>query len=164
MRALFVVIAFLFAVPATAQQVSSLVPPATAADIQAVQAQIPKPSSSVPMPDMAASGVVGSSPQYRRVDDQAPRVTRSVSGVTVANGTAAVTWPAMPSVPKLLTQPYVAMNAVITYDCYPVIGTVTVSGATFKCFEDQSLLGIGLFPRKAATAGVQFDVFVFPGS
>jgi len=141
---------------------------ATKAEVQAVQSQIPQPATSVPPADMSTAGAVGSSPQYRPIDAQAPRISRTVSGVTATGGTGVVTWPEMPSVPKLTVTPYVASNALQAPICLPVTGTVTVTGATIKCWSTQavtvSLLGAVVAPLTTAAAGVQFDVLALPGS
>lgn len=153
----------LLAAPAAAQ--TAYPPPAvTPSDIAAIQAKIPQPATSIPPADMAASGAAGSSPQYRPIDAQAPRVSRTVSGVTGAAGTAAITWAAMPSIPKLTVTPYVGSADTQVATCYPVVGTVTTTGATIKCFRTQTLLGLGLVPFIVAPAGVQFDVLALPGS
>ncbi|MFZ2996668.1 hypothetical protein [Sphingobium sp.] len=136
---------------------------ALAAQLAAAQAAIPKPSDAVPSADMMTAGTVGSSLRFRRVDDQAPRLSRTVKQqVTSANGTAVITWAAMPSVPGLTITEYVTANDTIAPSCYPVAGTVTTTGATIKCYVDQSLIGLGLLPRKAAGAGVTFDVLALP--
>ncbi|KTR81593.1 hypothetical protein NS277_16440 [Novosphingobium barchaimii] len=172
-RLTFLAVAFI-ATPASGQVVSA--PPvasipanvATKGDVAAVQAQIPQPSDSVPVAYMATSGQVGTSPRYRRPDDQAPRISRTVSGTTTTGGSGAVTWPAMPSIPKLTVTPYVTSNAVQAPICLPVTGTVTTTGATIKCWSTQtitvSVLGPVVAPITAAAAGVQFDVLALPGS
>lgn len=160
------------ACPAGAQTVSPLNSPAavnpailaTKAEVAALQAQIPQPSNSIPVADMATSGQVGSSARYRRPDDQAPRISRTVSGTTGASGTAVVTWPSMGSVPKLTVTPYVTSADTQVPTCYPVAGTITTTGATIKCFRTQTLLGLGLLPFTVAPAGVQFDVLALPQS
>lgn len=166
MRVLLGLVALLIASPALAQvayppaPISTL---ATKSEVAAVQAQIPQPSDSVPAADMATSGQVGSSARYRRPDDQAPRISRVVKQVvTAANGSAVVTWTAMPSVPGLTITEYVGTSDTVTPACFPVTGTVTTTGATIKCFVDQTLLGLGLLPRKVAGAGVTFDVLALP--
>lgn len=148
--------------PALAQEVTTSGP--SRAEIDALAAQIPQPSSSVPAPDMATSGVIGSSPRYRRIDDQAPRISRTVSGVTLSTGSGAVTWPEMSSVPKLTVTPYVSSTETLPPACYPVLGTVTTTGATIRCYKTQSILGLGLVPFTVAPSGVQFDVLALPGS
>lgn len=141
---------------------------ATKSDIAAIQAQIPQPSDSIPVADMATAGLVGSSPRYRRPDDQAPRISRTVSGSTTTGGTGAVSWPAMSSVPKLTVTPYVAAGAIQAPVCVPVTGSVTTTGATIRCWTTQtvtvSLLGAVVAPLTTAAAGVQFDVLALPGS
>ncbi|WP_416463944.1 hypothetical protein [Sphingomonas sp. VDB2] len=139
-------------------------PGASASELAAIQASIPKPSDAVPSADMSTAGSLGSSPRYRRPDDQAPRISRTVSGTTLATGSAALAWPAMPSVPKLTVTSYVGASDTAIWDCKPVTGTVTTTGATIKCFQDQTILGLGLLPRKVAGAGVTFDVLALPGS
>jgi hypothetical protein len=148
--------------PALAQEVSTSGP--TRAELDALAAQIPQPSSSVPSADMATAGQLGSSARYRRVDDQAPRISRTVSGTTDATGSGAVSWPAMPSAPKLTVTPYVSSTETLPPACYPVLGTVTTTGATIRCYKSQSLLGLGVLPFTVAPSGVQFDVLALPGS
>jgi len=136
---------------------------ATKAEVAVVAGSIPKPATSVPSADMMTTGKMGTVNEFRRPDDQAPRISRVIKGVvTGANGTAAVTWATMTSVPGLTITVYVAANATAVPECKPVIGTVTTTGATVKCFEDQSILGLGLLPRKIAGAGVTFDVLALP--
>ena len=137
---------------------------ATKADVQAIQAAMPQPSESVPTADMTTSGAIGTSVRYRRIDDQAPRVSRTESGVTTSAGTGVVSWPAMSSVPQLTVTPYVSNTETQVPTCYPVTGSVTTTGATIKCFKTQTLLGLGLVPFTVAPAGVAFDVLALPGS
>lgn len=141
---------------------------ATKSEIAAIQAQIPQPSDSVPVADMATTGQVGSSPRYRRPDDQAPRISRTVSGSTTTGGSGTVTWPAMSSVPKLTVTPYVTAGSIQAPVCVPIAGSVTITGATIKCWTTQSvtvsLLGAVVAPLTTAAAGVQFDVLALPGS
>jgi len=117
---------------------------------------------------MANSGMPGSSSQYRTIDAQAPRISRTVSGTTVTGGTGTVSWPAMSSVPKLTVTPYVASGALQAPICTPVAGTVTTTGATIKCWSTQSvtvsILGAVIAPITTAAAGIQFDVLALPGS
>jgi len=164
MRNLLLLLAIACSTPALGQTVSPLTRPATQNDIAAIQAQIPQPSDAVPMPDMATAGAIGSSPRYRRPDDQAPRISRTVSGTTGTAGTAAVTWAAMPSVPKLTVTPYVGSAETLPARCYPVVGTITTTGATIKCYRDRALLALLQLPAEVAPAGIQFDVLVLPGS
>jgi len=143
-------------------------PGATSVDIAAIQAQIPRPATSVPPADMAASGVPGTSPQYRPIDAQAPRISRTVSGTTTTGGTGTVTWPAMSAVPKLTVTPYAASAALQAPICVPVAGTITTTGATIKCWSTQaitvSVLGAVVAPVTTAAAGIQFDVLALPAS
>jgi len=134
-----------------------------AAAAAAAQAAIPVPASTVPGMEMVG-GAAGSTNTYRRGDAVQPRISRTVSGTTGSAGTAAITWPAMAAVPKLVVTPYVTAAETQVPTCYPVIGTVTTSGATIKCFKTQTLLGLGLIPFAVAPAGVQFDVLALPGS
>ncbi|MFK4871661.1 hypothetical protein [Novosphingobium sp. ZW T3_23] len=134
-----------------------------AAAAAAAQAAIPVPASSVPGMEMVG-GAAGSTNTYRRGDAVQPRISRTVTGTTGSAGTAAVTWPAMAAVPKLVVTPYVTAAETQVPTCYPVTGTVTTTGATIKCFRTQTLLGLGLIPFTVAPAGVQFDVLALPGS
>lgn len=153
---------------APAQTVSALNSPPTQEALDALAAQIPQPSSTAPVADMAVDGAVGSSPRYRRVDDQAPRISRTVTGSTLSTGLGVVTWPAMTAPPKLTVTPYVASGASQAPICFPVIGTVTNTGATIRCFTTQSvtvsLLGAVVAPLTTAAAGVTFDVLALPAS
>jgi hypothetical protein len=129
----------------------------------AAQAAIPVPASTTPGMEMVG-GAAGTTNTFRRGDAIQPRISRTVSGTTSAAGTAAVTWQAMGSVPKLVVTPYVTSTETQVPTCYPVTGTVTTTGATIKCFRTQTLLGLGLIPFTVAPAGVQFDVLALPGS
>lgn len=168
----------LVALPAHAQVVSA--PPAAVGPVvdqaardaaaaaqakaDAAQAAIPIPASTIPGMEMVG-GAAGSANTFRRGDAVQPRISRTIKqAVTGSNGTATVSWPAMPSVPALTLTEYVAANDTVAPSCYPVTGTVTTTGATIKCFVDQSILGLGLLPRKAAGAGVTFDVLALPAS
>lgn len=167
MRASLLALAIVcLASPANAQLVSPLAPPASQSDLTAVQAAVATkcdPMAMVP-PTESVGGSAGSGTNCRLANAVQPRISRTVSGTTAANGQAVITWPDMGSVPKLTVTPYVASNETAPFTCYPVIGTVTSTGATIKCYQDQSILGLGLLPRKAAVAGVQFDVLALPAS
>jgi hypothetical protein len=129
----------------------------------AAQAAIPVPATTIPTME-AIGGAAGSTNTFRRGDAVQPRISRTVSGVTLATGLGAVAWATMQSVPKLTVTPYVTSTETQVPTCYPVIGTVTTTGATIKCFKTQTLLGLGLIPFTVAPAGVQFDVLALPGS
>lgn len=129
----------------------------------ATKAEACPPASSMP-PMEAVAATAGSATTCRRSDAVQPRISRSVSGVTGADGTAAITWPAMPSVPKVDVTPYVGASDTQVPACFPVTGTVTTTGATIKCYKTQSILGLGIAPYAAATAGVAFDILVLPAS
>jgi len=164
---LAIVLAALALAPAAvcAQMVTALDPPASAGQLAALQAQIPLPSDAPPDPDMATGGAVGSSPRYRRPDDQAPRLSRVVkSAVAGTDGTVAVSWPAMPSVPGLQLTPYAALGTANPARCYPVAGTVTASGATIRCVRPTSVLSLGILPADVSAPGTVFDVLALPGS
>jgi hypothetical protein len=145
---------------------------ATKADVAAVQAQIPQIADTVPAADMAIGGAVGSSNLVRRNDAQAPRITRSISGTsggttggaTATDGTVAVTWAAMPSVPKLNITVYTTLAQANKPTCSPITGTVTTTGATIRCVRQGSVLGLGLLPADVNVAGVYFDIIVLPAS
>jgi hypothetical protein len=129
----------------------------------AAAAAIPVPASTVPGME-TIGGAAGSANTFRRGDAVQPRISRTVSGTTGANGQATISWPAMPSAPKLTVTPYVTSAETQVPTCYPVAGTVTTTGAVIKCFRTQTLLGLGLIPFTVAPAGVQFDVLALPGS
>lgn len=156
-------------IPATVASKAEVQAAQTAADnaasaAAAAQAAIPVPASTIPGMEMVG-GAAGSTNTFRRGDAVQPRISRTVSGTTGSNGQAAVTWPSMASIPKLTVTSYVASTAVtLPPTCYPVTGTVTTTGATIKCYVDQTILGLGLVPRANAAAGVAFDVLALPGS
>jgi len=162
--------ALALALPAAAHAQLAVVPKpvdtstlATKSEVTAIAAQIPQPSDAVPPADMSSSGLVGSSPKFRRYDDQAPRISRTAKQqVTGSDGTKVVTWAAMASIPAIDITPHVAANETVPPTCYAVLSTVTTTGATIKCYVDQSLAGLGLLPRKPAAAGVVFDVIALP--
>jgi len=136
---------------------------ATKSEVTAIAAQIPQPATTIPSPDMTTTGVADPSLVFRPIGAQAPRITRSVKqAVTGSNGTATITWAAMPTVPALDITEYVTSADQAVPQCYGVIGTVTTTGATIKCYIDQSIGGLGLFPRKVAGAGIVFDVIAVP--
>ena len=122
-----------------------------------------QPSASVP-PMETVGGAAGSGDTCRLANAVQPRISRMVSGVTTSAGSGVISWPAMPAVPKLTVTPYVAANATQVPACYPVTGTVTVTGATIACYMTQTILGLGLVPFAKATSGVTFDVLALPGS
>jgi hypothetical protein len=124
-----------------------------------------QPSASVP-PMETVGGAAGSGTGCRLANSIQPRISRTVTGVTTSAGTGTVTWPAMPSVPKLTVTPYVASGAVQAPMCFPVAGSVTTTGATVKCFTTQTVtvavLGAVVAPIITAAAGVSFDVLALP--
>lgn len=126
-----------------------------------------KPGATVP-PMEIVGGSAGSGDACRLDNAVQPRISRTVTGTTVAGGSGAVTWPAMPSVPRLTVTPYVASSAVQAPMCFPVAGSVSTTGATIKCFTSQSvtvsLLGAVVAPITTAAAGVTFDVLALPTS
>jgi len=156
-------------IPSTVASKAEVQAAQTAADnaasaAAAAQAAIPVPATTIPTME-AIGGAAGSTNTFRRGDAVQPRISRTVSGTTGSNGQGAVTWPAMQSVPKLTVTSYVASTATtLPPSCYPVAGTVTTTGATIKCYIDQTILGLGLVPRANAAAGVAFDVLALPGS
>lgn len=183
--------ALVAAMPATAQVVSPLNPPAidttvlatkddvqtasqnaaqakAAADAAALAAAAAcQPSATIP-PMETIGGSAGSGDACRLANAVQPRISRTVQGVTASGGTGSVTWPAMPSPPRVTVTPYVASSAVQAPMCFPVAGTVTITGATIKCFTSQSvtvsILGAVVAPVTTAAAGVQFDVLALPAS
>lgn len=140
----------------------------TAADAAAAKAAAAcQPSATIP-PMETVGGSGGSGDACRLANAIQPRISRTVQGVTVSGGTGAVSWPAMPSPPRLTVTPYVASSAASAPLCFPVAGTVTVTGATIKCFTTQtvtvSILGAVVAPITTAAAGVTFDVLALPAS
>lgn len=126
-----------------------------------------QPSATVP-PMETVGGSTGSGDACRLANAIQPRISRTVTGTTVAGGTGTVTWPAMTAVPKLTVTPYVASSAAQAPLCFPVSGSVTTTGATIKCFTSQSvtvsILGAVVAPVTTAAAGVTFDVLALPQS
>jgi hypothetical protein len=118
-------------------------------------------ASTVP-PMETPSGTAGSSTTVRRGDAIQPRITRTVTCVTVTGGTCAVTWAALPSVPTVFPIPVIASGGTQPIPCYPVSGTITTTGATIKCFQTQSILGLGLLPFTTGPAGVTVQVLAIP--
>jgi hypothetical protein len=136
-----------------------------AADAAALACQ---PSATIP-PMEVVGGSAGSGDACRLANAVQPRISRTVQGITSAAGTGAVAWPAMPSPPRLTVTPYVASTSAANAPlCFPIAGTVTVTGATIKCFTTQSvtvsLLGAVVAPITTAAAGVTFDVLALPAS
>lgn len=137
---------------------------ATKAEVQQVQEAACVPMAQLP-PMEAVGGSAGSGNACRLANAVQPRISRVIArGVTAANGTAAVSWAAMPVAPGLYIQPYVSAAETLPFSCFPVAGTVTTTGATIKCYQDQSILALLALPRKAAGAGVVFDVIALPPS
>jgi hypothetical protein len=140
---------------------------ATKAEVAAVAAAVPVPSSTVP-PAEVIGGAVGSQMVFRRADDVQPRITRAAPCTTVAAGTCSVTWPVMPAVPLVIPVPTIASTAAQAPLCFPVTGSITTTGATIKCFTSQSvtvsLLGAVVAPITTAAAGVPVQVFAVPFS
>jgi len=136
-----------------------------AADAAAAACQ---PSATIP-PMETVGGAAGSGDACRLANAVQPRISRTVQGVTATGGTGAVAWPAMPSPPRLTVTPYVTSTSAASAPlCFPVAGTVTVTGATIKCFTTQSvtvsILGAVVAPITTAAAGVTFDVLALPAS
>lgn len=126
-----------------------------------------KPGATIP-PMEIVGGSAGSGDACRLDNAVQPRISRTVTGVTVSGGTGVVSWPAMPSVPRLTVTPYVASSATQAPMCFPVTGSVTITGATIKCYTSQSvtvsILGAVVAPITTAAAGVTFDVLALPQS
>jgi len=76
---------FLLAPVAAAQQVSPLNPPATSADLQALQSLIPIPADTPPPTEMPG-GTAGSTMTFRRGDSANNRISRSAQFTVGANG------------------------------------------------------------------------------
>lgn len=133
--------------------------------ITTMQAAIPVPASTVPATETVA-GAAGATMTFRRGDAVQPRITRAVVGTTNASGLVVVTWESLPSTPIVVPVPFVASGAGQAPLCMPVSGSVTVTGATIKCFTSQSvtvsLLGAVVAPVTTAAAGVQVQVFAVP--
>lgn len=149
-----------------AQQAATQAKAAADAAAQAAAAAC-QPSATIP-PMEVVGGSAGSGDACRLANAVQPRISRTVQGVTVAGGTGTVTWPAMPTPPRLTVTPYVASTASSAPLCFPVAGTVTTTGATIKCYTTQSvtvsILGAVVAPITTAAAGVTFDVLALPAS
>ena len=92
-----IVASLLIAPAAAAQQVSSLNPPATSADLQALQSLIPVPAD-VPPPTEMPGGSTGSSNTFRRGDSANNRISRTgqftigAGGAILCGGSTTCTW------------------------------------------------------------------------
>lgn len=160
MRALFLLLALAFAVPAAAQDsYSTLTPPASTADVQAMQALIPTPATSNPAgPVDNNSGAVGTAGQYAPSNHTHPskarkgRVLVPVGGfVDVAFATAFTTGaPLCVVVAETTAGDTNVVNAQID-------GATTMSGfrirITRTAVTNASLLGLSILsvPTQVAT-------------
>jgi hypothetical protein len=163
----------LIAAPVGAQTTVSPLAPSTAAvddqaraDAAAAKAKADAacaPMAAIP-PTETVGGSAGSGTACRLVNSVQPRISRTVSFTTGSNGTAVITWTDMGAVPLVFPIPNVASGATQVPACYPVIGTATATGVTIKCFITQTLLGLGLVPFVAASAGVTGQVLALPAS
>jgi len=180
-RLLLAVLALVWSVPVAAQ---SSYPPVdlssvaskddvAAAQAVAIAAQNAAASKCAAVPAVPSMETVGGSPgtdigQCRPVNSVQPRITRSVAFTTGSAGTVAVTWAALPSVPLVFPIPNVANAATQGALCYPVVGTITTTGATIKCYTTQSvtvsILGAVVAPITTAGAGVTGQVLAIPVS
>lgn len=174
MRALLLAALLLPAV-AQAQTVSPLVVPvidtsnlATKAEVAAkanasALAALCTPAATIP-PMEVVGGSAGSGNTCRLANAVQPRISRTVPFTTGAAGTATVAWADMGAIPLLNVQENVTASATNVPKCYPVIGTITATGATIKCYLTQSILGLGLVPFVAASSGVVGQVIAIPQS
>lgn len=168
MRALLLAVVLVASAPLAAQAQTLVnqqppVPPAVAETITTIQQQMCTPASTVP-PTEAVTPTAGSSSTCRRADAIPPRISRTIAFTTGADGTAVITWPVMMAVPLVFPIPNVAAGATQVPACYPVTGTATTTGVTIKCFQTQTLLGLGLVPFVSASAGVTGQVLALPPS
>jgi len=140
---------------------------ADTAAITSLQAQIPTPSSSVPIAEIPG-GAAGTGNTFRRGDAVQPRITRAVTCTTASNGQCAADWSSNPlsAVPNVLPIPTIASGAGQGTICWPVTGTVTTTGATIRCLTSQSVtisvLGAVVAPLTTAASGVTVQVFAIP--
>jgi len=160
--AAFFVIAL--ALPAAAQTTINGHPIMNEVTLAQVQAIIPQPANVVPPSESSTASTGAQWMRYALEDHVHSRITRAVQCTTVTGGTCTVTWAAMPSVPIVLPFSLVASSATQPIPCHPVVGTITMTGATIKCFQPQSILGLGLLPFTTGAAGVSVQIFAIPQS
>ena len=157
----------LSAVPSKAD-VQAAADAATAAQNAATAAQTAAAAKCAPMaavpPAEVIGGAAGSGSNCRLANSVQPRITRSVAFTTTSNGQAVVTWTDMGAVPLVFPVANVVSTATNVPSCYPVIGTITSTGATIRCYMTQSLLGLGLLPFTVAPAGVTGQILAIPAS
>lgn len=136
----------------------------TQASLDTLAASIPQPSNATPNMESLTGSAGSVSNKYLMEGWTPKRISRSVSGTSDASGIVTLTWAALPTVPKLDVTPYVTSTETAPPSCYPVLTTITTTGGTVRCYIDQSILGLGLMPKKPAAAGVYVDVLVLPAS
>lgn len=160
---LIVTVLLLAPAPALAQQVSSLNSPVSAADVQALQAQIPVPADTMP-PAEQVGGAPGSTYTFRRGDAVQPRITRMATVSTASDGTWTVTWAAaLAQVPGVLP---IAVNPTAAQAIVCNTTTRTTTGATGRCWQAMApaliSITVATNPLPAVGAGVSVQVFAIP--
>lgn len=168
MRALPLAAGLCWALPSAAQVVSPLDVGDAAARSAAAEALAKANSACTPMPAVppteTVGGAAGSGTNCRLVNSVQPRISRTIAFTTGSDGTAVVTWVSMGITPLVFPVPNIASGATQVPVCYPVIGTITATGVTIKCYVTQSILGLGIVPFTAAAAGVTGQVLALPAS
>lgn len=135
--------------------------------IEAIQAQIPQPASTVPPTEMIG-GAVGTPGTYRPADARQPRITRSKTVTLAADGTATFDWTAQGA---LGAPVQVAITPVYTGSGVPKCWAVSASATavTVKCvMETVALLSVAGINIGSVTnsvpTGLQVGVIVLPTS
>lgn len=164
MRALVLLAALAISTAAHGQLLN---PGVTQDQLATVQSSMCLPGAVIPPPEVVG-GAAGSGQQCRLANSVQPRITRTVPFMTGSAGTATVAWADMGAVPLVFPVPNISNGATQAPTCYPVIGTITSTGATIKCFTTQSvtvsLLGAVVAPIITAGAGVIGQVLAIPAS
>ena len=135
--------------------------------IEALQAQIPQPASTIPPTEMIG-GEVGTPGKYRPADARQPRITRSKTVTLDTNGTATFDWTSQGA---LGAPVQVAITPVYTGAGVPKCWATAASATavTVKCvMETVSLLSIGGINVGSVTNSIptnlQVGVIVLPTS
>ena len=132
--------------------------------LEQVQGLIPQPANVVPPSEASSPSMGAAVMRYALEDHVHARITRATTCVTTTGSVCTATWPAMASVPLVLPFPMVASGATQPYQCNPIAGTITTTGAQIKCFQPQSILGLGLLPFNNGPVGMTVQIFAIPVS